>query len=165
MSISIHTCIFKLKNELKKLKTNKNFLFEWNNIHESDVFKLAKKQEALLLKYISFLFAFKGNENEDTFDNELDLKFGDFRDSRCFYDLKVGQGKYLGAISKRSLENFGNTENNNHFYICINADFSKIVIINANKLLKIVKDSDYRIDNVTGEKYLGEIDFRKCLRI
>lgn len=93
-------------------------------------------------------------------DSYLDLCFGDFYDSENFYDLKVGEN-FIGSITKISLENFGRAAN--HYYLCVNNEFTKFKIINARELLSKVQESDYRHSKTTGEPFIGELDFENIL--
>lgn len=145
---------------IKKLQDDDEFLENWNSIYLGNKFKIAKMQEHLIIsKSDGLLIDFKINSDEALHDSFLDLCFGDFYDSENFYDLKVGNN-YVGSITKTSLENFGRASN--HYYLCVNQDFNKYVIINAKELLGKVQESDYRTTN-TGEMFIGELDYKNIL--
>lgn len=145
---------------IKRLQEDDTFLENWGSI-QGTRFGKAKKQEHLLISNSdNLLIDFKINSNERLHDSYLDLCFGDFYDSENFYDLKVGEN-FIGSITKISLENFGRAAN--HYYLCVNNEFTKFKIINARELLSKVQESDYRKSKTTGKPFIGELDFENIL--
>ena len=150
--------IITLFNSLRK---NTTFLQQFKNIKCKNKYRKAKQQEQLIINYSNGLFSRLNNEyNSITFDSELDLKFGDMIDNNGnYYDLKVGE-HYTGAINKRSIENFGNTTTNRHWYICTNLTLSKIYIINARELYQLHLENKL-IYRTGDDEYIGEKDYIK----
>lgn len=118
----------------------------------------AKKQEAEVIDTISELYPdikvmssmdYAESEGEK-WSPEYDLKNGDIviidGDTTLFIDLKAasnqnnGRGKtLLGPISLSSVLEFANKEN--HIYLCMNCDGSKVLAIDGKKLYnEFVKD-------------------------
>lgn len=151
-----------IKQEFKKLLSNKEFITKFKNINEDNPYLQAKKQEQLCIEYIPHLNRLNNDYNDyKNFDSELDLKFGDFKDIYGnYWDLKVGDksNDFCGSITKRSLKNFGDTKTDRHFYLCVNSDFNKFYIINARQL----KFETFKLKKFkTNKEYLGELDYIK----
>ena len=124
--------------------------YKWNK--DSVVRKsIGKKQEAEVIDTISELYPnIKVMSSKDyaeskgeTWSPEYDLKNGDIviedGDTTLFIDVKIasdkidGSGKtYLGPISLSSVLEFANEEN--HIYLCMNCDGSKVLAIDGKKL-------------------------------
>lgn len=111
----------------------------------------AKKQEAEVIDTISELYpnikVMSSMDYAETkgekWSPEYDLKNGDivieYEDTTLFIDLKAasnsknGRGKtLLGPISLSSILEFANKEN--HIYLCMNCDGSKVLAIDGKKL-------------------------------
>ena len=131
--------------------------YKWNR--DSTIRKEnAKKQEAEVIDIISKLYPNikvmsskdYAESKEETWSPEYDLKNGDIviidGNTTLFIDLKVasdrsdGSGKKsLGPISLSSILEFANKEN--HIYLCMNCDGSKVLAIDGKKLYdEFVKD-------------------------
>lgn len=131
--------------------------YKWNR--DSTIRKEnAKKQEAEVINTISELYPnIKVMSSKDyaeskgeTWSPEYDLKNGDIviidGNTTLFIDLKVasdrsdGSGKNtVGPISLSSVLEFANKEN--HIYLCMNCDGSKVLVIDGKKLYdEFVKD-------------------------
>ena len=124
-----------------------NYLSGDRNVRNS----VAKNQEAEVIDTISELYPdikvmssmdYAESEGE-TWSPEYDLKNGDIvivdGDTTLFIDLKAaskksnGGGKtLLGPISLSSVLEFANKEN--HIYLCMNCDGSKVLVIDGKKL-------------------------------
>lgn len=149
----------KLINYLKVLQNTPTMDQAFSKINHANRFTKAKMQEDFFIKHSRNLLARLNPLFCDgaLFDNELDLKFGDMIDSEGNYiDLKVGD-EYTGAITKRSIDAFGDTKNDRHFYVCINKSLSRIYIINAKQLKQHTKI--YR--NPNDDPYIGELEYSK----
>lgn len=155
--------VMRMRRYIEFLRNNEKFLSEWDSCFSIyDPFVRAKRQEDLFITYSNGFLWRVCNNSGYAFDNELDLKFGDFRSVDYFFDLKVGL-EYTGAISRNSLENFGNTNNNNHFYICVNQAFDSCAIVNAKDLLDVVDEDSYRTSSYNDAQFLGELDYMVLL--
>lgn len=162
----MQNCINKqIKEVLSNLKQNDQFIQQFKSINSTDKFIKAKLQEDLIARYSNgLLYALQETYDSKIYDSELDLKFGDLRDIYGnYYDLKIGESIFCGAISKRSLENFGNTKTDRHWYICVDNNFSHGYIINARKLL--LNHIPYRKDIKTGKEFLGELDYKDSIML
>lgn len=118
----------------------------------------AKKQEAEVIDTLRELYPDSmvmssmnyAESDGETWSPEYDLKNGDIviidEDKILFIDLKVasdrsdGSGKNtVGPISLSSVLEFANKEN--HIYLCMNCDGSKVLVIDGKKLYdEFVKD-------------------------
>ena len=111
----------------------------------------AKKQEAEVIDTLRELYPDSmvmssmnyAESDEETWSPEYDLKNGDIviidGDKILFIDLKVASNKsngggktLLGPISLSSVLEFANKEN--HIYLCMNCDGSKVLAIDGKKL-------------------------------
>lgn len=109
----------------------------------------AKKQEAEVIDTISKLYPELkvmssidyAESKDEKWSPEYDLKNGDIviedEDTTLFIDLKAAsnsnRGKtLLGPISLSSILEFANKEN--HIYLCMNSDGSKVLVIDGKKL-------------------------------
>ena len=131
--------------------------YKWNR--DSTIRKEnAKKQEAEVIDIISKLYPNikvmsskdYAESKEETWSPEYDLKNGDIviidGNTILFIDLKVASNKsngggktLLGPISLSSVLEFANKEN--HIYLCMNCDGSKVLAIDGKKLYdEFVKD-------------------------
>lgn len=131
--------------------------YKWNR--DSTIRKTnAKKQEAEVIDTLRELYPDSmvmssmnyAESDGETWSPEYDLKNGDIviidTDKILFIDLKVasdrsdGSGKKsLGPISLSSVLEFANKEN--HIYLCMNCDGSKVLAIDGKKLYaEFVKD-------------------------
>lgn len=90
-------------------------------------------------------------------DKALHQCFGDFADETNFYQLVVGR-KWPGSINKDSLRRFSIAPN--HFYICTNSDFSRLHILNAQKLVELIKDGRLHFEN---DEYIASRDYEAVL--
>lgn len=144
----------------KKFKNDSSFRFIFSKIKDIEPTKCAKKQEAFIILQ-SNGYLYRLDNDEEHFDRELDLKFGDFKDRNGnYYDLKVGT-KFCGSIGLHSLENFGDTENDTHWYICVNPSFSRCYIINARELKERLQNKNFNnYDDIKKKGYLGELDYK-----
>ena len=121
---------------------------------------IAKSQEALIILGSNDFFY----DYNRPYNSYLDLTTGDFHDVYDnYYDLKTGESQYTGTIDMRSLSEFGTTKN--HFYICINSDFSKCYIIDAYRLYLLDKQKQVKWNkslrgssNWLGEKNCETLD-------
>ena len=124
--------------------------YKWNR--DSTIRKEnAKKQEAEVIDIISKLYPNikvmsskdYAESKEETWSPEYDLKNGDIviidGNTILFIDLKVASNKsngggktLLGPISLSSVLEFANKEN--HIYLCMNCDGSKVLAIDGKKL-------------------------------
>lgn len=149
----------RLVDFLKNIQNTPTLDLTFSKITHRDRFIKAKLQEQFFITH-SRDFLSRLNtilSCEALFDNELDLKFGDMIDKDGNYiDLKVGD-EHTGAISRRSIEAFGDTTTDRHFYVCVNKDLSRIYVINARLLKEHTKV--YRHDN--DDDYIGELDYSK----
>lgn len=148
--------------------------YKWNR--DSTIRKEnAKKQEAEVINTISELYPnIKVMSSKDyaeskgeTWSPEYDLKNGDIviidGNTTLFIDLKVasdrsdGSGKtLLGPISLSSVLEFANKEN--HIYLCMNCDGSKVLAIDGKKLYdEFVKDPILFASR--GRKRIADINF------
>ena len=131
--------------------------YKWNR--DSTITKTnAKKQEAEVINTISELYPNirvmsskdYAESKGETWSPEYDLKNGDIviidGNTILFIDLKVASNKsngggktLLGPISLSSVLEFANKEN--HIYLCMNCDGSKVLAIDGKKLYdEFVKD-------------------------
>lgn len=148
--------------------------YKWNR--DSTIRKEnAKKQEAEVINTISELYPDikvisskdYAESKEETWSPEYDLKNGDIviidGNTTLFIDLKVasdrsdGSGKtLLGPISLSSVLEFANKEN--HIYLCMNCDGSKVLAIDGKKLYdEFVKDPILFASR--GRKRIADINF------
>lgn len=148
--------------------------YKWNR--DSTIRKEnAKKQEAEVINTISELYPDikvisskdYAESKEETWSPEYDLKNGDIviidGNTTLFIDLKVasdrsdGSGKtLLGPISLSSVLEFANKEN--HIYLCMNCDGSKVLAIDGKKLYdEFVKDPILFASR--GHKRIADINF------
>jgi len=145
-----------------EFKNDPSFRFVFSKIKDSETKHLAKKQEAFLILQANG-FLYRLDNDEAHFDKELDSKFGDFKDRNgCYYDLKVGTTKYCGSIGLDSLNHFGDTQTDKHWYICVNPTFSKCYIINARVLKEELDNKQFNnSEEIIEKRYLGELDYKK----
>jgi len=135
----------------------------------------AKKQEAEVIDTISELYPdikvmssmdYAESEGEK-WSPEYDLKNGDIvivdGDTTLFVDLKAssngknGRGKtLLGPISLSSVLEFANKEN--HIYLCMNCDGSKVLAIDGKKLYSAFLNDPFLIAS-KNRKRPANIDF------
>jgi hypothetical protein len=151
-----------IEDFLKVLQRDEKFKKEWLEISNiKNPFDKFKDYKQLLIEYIPNLRTQTKSYYADNLyeKNKLNAQYGNFIFNDNYYDLRVGKSHFLGAIPKKSLYQFG--KSTNHYFICANVNFSKVAVYNANKLLQLVNESDFRIDKKTGQKYLGEVDYTK----
>lgn len=147
-------------NKLCEIFKDENLKEHFASIQDSDSYILAKKQEQFLIDNSAGLFErLRFTFNTDTFDSELDKKFGDFTDIfGNYYDLKVGD-QYAGSIGESSVDEFGGgTSTDRHYYICTNRSLSKLYVINARKLYQNKNLFDWQ--NSEDERYIGEKHYK-----
>lgn len=134
-------------------------------INDPNRYVQAKLQEQFLIENSNGFFISNSlnDYKSPTFDAELDLKFGDFMDIYGnYYDLKTGE-TYAGSINLSSVNAFGDTKSNRHWYICTNRTLNKLYIINA-RTLHVNQNSLCWQRSSKNNLYIGEKQYQKMFK-